>query len=155
MRAGSAKFVGVFNMHDRLTKDRRSWNMSRIPGKNTKPEKRVRSELHRLGYRFRIHRNDLPGKPDIVFVARRIAVFVHGCFWHRHRGCKNCTTPSNNRRFWLNKFGGNISRDSRNRIALRRLGWKCIVIWECETEDFESLRRSLARVTKKLNTAIT
>src|SRR6185295_3800929 len=96
---------------DKLTKEHRSWNMSRIRGKNTAPEKLIRSKLHQMGYRFRIHRQDLPGNPDIVFVRRRIAIFVHGCFWHRHRGCKNCTTPTHNQAFWVNKFEGNIARD--------------------------------------------
>jgi DNA mismatch endonuclease, patch repair protein len=136
-------------MPDRLTKERRSWNMSRIRGKDTSPEKRVRSELHRMGYRFRLHRKDLPGNPDIVFVSRRIALFVHGCFWHRHRGCKNCTTPTNNRRFWLEKLEGNTARDKRNRQALRKLGWRTMVIWECQTENSQRLRNRLTELTRK------
>ena len=113
-------------MRDLLTKERRSWNMSRITGKDTLPEMRVRSLLHRMGYRFRVHRRDLPGNPDIVFVSRRIVVFVHGCFWHRHRRCKNCTTPTNRREFWLKKLEGNASRDKRNR---RRLQIKDCPLW--------------------------
>jgi len=137
-------------MQDRLSKERRSWNMSRIRGKDTKPEKRVRSLLHRLGYRFRLHRNDLPGSPDVVFVSRRIALFVHGCFWHRHRGCKNCTTPTNNRKFWIKKLQGNATRDKKNRRALHNLGWKTVVIWECETEGLQRLRKRLSQLAKEL-----
>lgn len=135
-------------MRDRLTKERRSWNMSRIRGTDTLPEKRVRSQLHRMGYRFRLHRKDLPGNPDIVFVSRHIAVFVHGCFWHRHRRCKNCTTPTNNRNFWIDKLEGNAARDSRNRQTLRRLGWRTIVIWECQTENPQRLQRILEGLTQ-------
>jgi DNA mismatch endonuclease (patch repair protein) len=138
-------------MRDRLTKDRRSWNMSRIRGKDTAPEKRVRSMLHRMGYRFRLHRTHLPGKPDVVFVSRRVALFVHGCFWHRHRGCKNCTTPTNNRKFWLEKLRGNAIRDKKNRQALRKLGWTSFVIWECQTEDGRQLKKTLDRFVSTLD----
>lgn len=137
-------------MRDLLTKERRSWNMSRITGKDTLPEMRVRSLLHRMGYRFRVHRRDLPGNPDIVFVSRRLVVFVHGCFWHRHRRCKNCTTPTNRREFWLKKLEGNASRDKRNRRRLRILGWKTFVIWECETENGNLLAIRLGALVRKL-----
>ena len=137
-------------MRDRLTKERRSWNMSRIRGKDTSAEKRVRSKLHRMGFRFRIHRKDLPGNPDIVFVSRRIAVFVHGCFWHRHRGCKNCTTPTNRREFWIEKLEGNFARDKRTHRKLRTLGWKTFVIWECETENAARLEKRLAKLVQNL-----
>lgn len=137
-------------MRDRLTAERRSWNMSRIRGKDTSPEKRVRSELHRMGYRFRLHYKDLPGNPDIVFVSRRIALFVHGCFWHRHRGCKNCTTPTNNRKFWLDKLEGNASRDKRSRDALHKLGWRTIIVWECQTENAQLFQKVLSRLSKVL-----
>ena len=135
-------------MRDHLTKERRSWNMSRIRGKNTIPEKRVRSLLHRMGYRFRLHRKDLPGNPDIVFVSRRIALFVHGCFWHRHRGCKLCTTPTNNRKFWVRKLEGNAARDKKARRALRTVGWKSFIIWECQTEDARRLENALSRFVR-------
>jgi len=135
-------------VRDQLTKQHRSWNMSRIRGKDTLPEIRVRSALHRMGYRFRIHRGDLPGNPDIVFVSRRIAVFVHGCFWHRHRGCKNCTTPTHRRIFWVNKLEGNALRDKRNRQQLHSLGWKTFVIWECETEKPPTLREKLMELRR-------
>jgi DNA mismatch endonuclease (patch repair protein) len=138
-------------MPDQLTKQHRSWNMSRIGGKNTSPEKRVRSELHRMGYRFRIHRKNLPGHPDIVFVSHRIAVFVHGCFWHRHRGCKNCTTPTNNQEFWVTKLEGNAVRDKKNQHALRKLGWRTIILWECEIEKAPKFEQALSQLTKLLN----
>jgi DNA mismatch endonuclease (patch repair protein) len=124
-------------MVDRLTPQRRSWLMSRVRGKNTGPEIRVRKCAHALGLRFRIHRNDLPGKPDIVFPRRKIALFVHGCFWHRHPGCRKATAPSS--RFWAKKFAYNVKRDVRAKAALRKLGWKVAVIWECETKDSNRL----------------
>jgi DNA mismatch endonuclease (patch repair protein) len=122
--------------------------MSRIRGKDTTPEMRVRSMLHGMGYRFRLHRKDLPGKPDIVFVSRRVALFVHGCFWHRHKGCQNCTTPTNNRGFWVEKLEGNEARDKKTRQALRRLGWRAYVIWECQTKDARRLEKALRRLVK-------
>ncbi len=131
---------------DRLTKARRSWNMSRIRGKDTGPEMAVRSLLHRMGYRFRLHVAGLPGKPDIVLPKHRTVVLVHGCFWHRHKGCKNCTTPTNNRQFWVAKLEGNAVRDRVKRQALRKLGWRVVVIWECETERVEGLRTRMVKV---------
>ncbi len=131
---------------DRLTPERRSWNMSRIRGKHTKPEVTVRSLLHRMGVRFRLHRADLPGKPDIVLGPRKLVIFVHGCFWHRHPGCREATTPTANRDFWQAKLDGNVTRDLRHRTALRRLGWKVAVIWECEIRHPEKLARRLARL---------
>ncbi len=129
---------------DRLTKARRSWNMSRIREKNTGPEMVVRSLLHRMGYRFRLHVAGLPGKPDIVLPRYRTVVFVHGCFWHRHQGCKNCTTPTNNRGFWVKKLSGNAARDKMHAKSLAGMGWRRIVVWECEVEgDVERLRNRL------------
>jgi DNA mismatch endonuclease, patch repair protein len=126
---------------DRLTKARRSWNMSRIAGKNTKPELIVRSLLHRMGYRFRLHDRNLPGRPDIVLPKYKTVIFVHGCFWHRHKGCKNCTTPTNRREWWLAKLNGNAERDKRHRRALKKLGWKAIVVWECKAEKSGDVSR--------------
>jgi DNA mismatch endonuclease (patch repair protein) len=133
---------------DKLTKARRSWNMSRIRGKDTTPEKVVRSLLRRLGFRFRVHRRDLPGRPDIVLVRQRVAIFVHGCFWHRHRGCKNCTTPTHRRAFWVSKLEGNAARDKVHQRALRKLGWRPIVVWECQTEKAEKLERLAQRLAQ-------
>jgi DNA mismatch endonuclease, patch repair protein len=121
-------------MRDRLSKERRSWNMSRIRGKDTAPEKVVRSILHRMGYRFRLHGKKLPGRPDIVLPKYKTVVFVHGCFWHRHRGCKNCTTPTHERRWWVKKLEGNAARDKAQQSALRKLGWRSLIVWECEAE---------------------
>ena len=119
-------------MTDHLSKEHRSWNMSRIRAENTKPEVVVRSLLHRMGYRFRICVKNLPGKPDIVLKKYKTVIFVHGCFWHRHEGCKRCTTPSTNKKYWTDKFQKNIIHDKRVEQKLKELGWQVIVIWECE-----------------------
>jgi len=119
---------------DNLTTEKRSWNMSHIKGKDTKAEVFVRSLLHRLGYRFRLHRHDLPGKPDIVLPKYNTVIFVHGCFWHRHEGCKLAYTPKSRIEFWGKKFLENSQRDIRNKDALEKLGWKVFIIWECETK---------------------
>lgn len=130
---------------DRLTPERRSWNMSRIRGRDTVPERRVRSILHRLGFRFSLRRKDLPGKPDIVLPARRAVVFVHGCFWHQHDGCANATMPTTRRSFWESKLLGNVMRDALVRDELNRLGWKVLTVWECELSDEENVARGLVR----------
>lgn len=109
-------------MADNLTKEKRSWNMSRIRGKDTKPEIAVRKMLHAAGFRFRLHVKDLPGKPDIVLPKWKTVIFVHGCFWHRHEGCGRCTTPTNNREYWLEKFRRNVERDEQHRVELVTLG---------------------------------
>lgn len=140
-------------MADRLTKERRSWNMSRIRGKHTSPEITVRKILRRLGYRLRLHVGNLPGKPDIVIPKYRAAIFVHGCFWHQHKGCKNCVQPKTNKEFWVKKFTGNVSRDRRNRRRLSRQGWKSIVIWECQIESGtfeEKLTRRVSRLVSPM-----
>jgi DNA mismatch endonuclease (patch repair protein) len=135
-------------MKDRLSKERRSWNMSRIRGKDTQPEILVRSVLHKMGYRFRLHGKKLPGRPDVVLPKHKIVIFVHGCFWHRHRGCKNCTVPMNNRDFWVEKLEGNAARDRRNRTALRRAGWRVAVVWECEVEKRQQAIRCLMKLLR-------
>lgn len=124
--------------------------MSRIRGKDTRPEIAVRSLLHRMGLRFRLHRRDLPGSPDIVLPGRGPVVFVHGCFWHRHRGCKGTTVPKTRVEFWEAKFARNVERDARNRRDLRRLGWRSLVVWECELKDMAKLERRLVRLLPKL-----
>jgi DNA mismatch endonuclease (patch repair protein) len=106
--------------------------MSRVRGKDTKPELMVRSLLHRNGYRFRLHKKGLPGTPDIVLVKYKTVIFVHGCFWHRHKGCLDATTPKTRTDFWEKKFKENTDRDKRTAAALRELGWRDIVVWECE-----------------------
>ena len=122
----------------------RSALMGRVPGKNTKPELVVRREAHALGYRFRLHRKDLPGTPDLVFPRLRKALFVHGCFWHRHEGCSRTTTPKTRAAYWQEKFERNVQRDRRNVAMLEALGWKVLVIWECETFDRSVLVESLS-----------
>ena len=128
---------------DTITAERRSWNMSRIKGRDTIPERRVRSLLHRLGYRFSLKRKDLPGRPDVVLPKYKTAVFVHGCFWHRHNNCRNAVLPKTRPDFWLAKLNGNVDRDRRNEVELRRLGWKVLTVWECEVEDELHLSREL------------
>ena len=106
--------------------------MSRIKGRDTAPELKLRSLLHRAGFRFKLHVRDLPGKPDIVLPKYRTAIFVHGCFWHRHESCRNATTPSTRTEFWQDKFDSNVERDRRNRAALEEADWNVIIVWECE-----------------------
>jgi DNA mismatch endonuclease Vsr len=130
--------------------------MSRIRGRDTTPEMTVRSLLHRMGYRFRLHvRIPVPPdtlreqpktfwvRPDLVLPKHQTAIFVHGCFWHRHRGCKNCTTPTTRREWWLAKLNGNAARDKRHQAALKKLGWKVLVVWECEAAQPRALREAL------------
>ncbi len=126
--------------------------MSRIKNRDTKPEIRVRSFLHSAGFRFRLHRKDLPGKPDIVLPKYKTVIFIHGCYWHRHPGCKNATTPKTRTDFWEDKFRDNVARDKRNIKDLKDLGWKVIVIWECETESYEKMQIALSPfLSTKLN----
>ena len=122
-------------MADTITRERRSWNMSRIKGRDTGPELRLRSLLHRAGFRFRLHSKELPGKPDIVLPKYRAAIFVHGCFWHRHDGCRNATMPSTRTEFWKSKFDSNVGRDERNQAALKAAGWTVLTVWECELKS--------------------
>lgn len=117
---------------DTLTKERRSWTMSLVKSKNTKPEILVRSFLHRYGFRFRLHRNDLPGHPDIVLPKYQTVIEVRGCFWHQHPGCKAARIPKSHEAFWRDKFARNVKRDKRTEKLLKKLGWHLIVIWECE-----------------------
>lgn len=108
--------------------------MRKVRGKNSTPELLVRSTLHREGFRFRIHGRGLPGRPDIVFPRRRAVVFVHGCFWHRHPGCRAASTPKTRREFWQDKFDRNVARDQRDVARLEAAGWSVHVVWECETK---------------------
>ena len=131
-------------MTDRFSREERSEIMSRIKGRDTKPEMVVRSAVHRMGYRFRLHRRDLPGCPDIVLPRHCKVIFVHGCFWHGHRGCRRSKRPETNTVFWNRKLDANAERDRRFRRALTGMGWRVLVVWECETRDAEKLLRKLS-----------
>lgn len=122
-------------MSDIFSKEKRSLLMSKVRDKNTSPELIVRKWLHKEGYRFRLYRKDLPGKPDIVLPKYKTAIFVHGCFWHRHIGCKKASIPATNVGIWLKKFGENIERDKRKQQELEELGWQVIILWQCEIEN--------------------
>ena len=132
-------------MTDVHTREQRSRNMAAIKGRNTKPEMRVRSLLHSLGYRFRIHRKDLPGKPDIVLPKYRTVIFVHGCFWHSHDCRYGKVVPATRPEFWAEKRNGTVERDLRRRRELEMDGWRVITVWECETRDLGSLAAALRR----------
>ncbi len=130
-------------MVDIVSSARRSEMMGRIRVKGTKPELIVRSVAHRLGYRFRLHVRGLPGSPDLVFHCRKLALFVHGCFWHRHKSCRYSYNPKSNVEFWKGKFKTNVARDRRVRGELEAMGWRVAIIWECETLDSDRLRDEL------------
>ena len=131
-------------MTDVFSKSKRSEVMSRIKGRNTKPELAVRSLLHRMGYRFRLHKADLPGKPDIVLSRYKTVIFVHGCFWHRHKDCRFAYTPQSRMEFWLKKLESNVIRDIQVKSDLEILGWRVITVWECELRDMDQLSRKIA-----------
>jgi DNA mismatch endonuclease (patch repair protein) len=131
---------------DTLSKAERSALMARVKSRNSLPELKVRSMAHRLGYRFRLHRRDLPGTPDIVFPKWKTVIFVHGCFWHRHSGCRLASNPKSNVPFWANKFSQNVERDRRIAKALRRQGWRVKVVWECQTRRDAELEKSLRKL---------
>jgi len=135
---------------DTHTKEQRRNNMQAIRSRHTKPEKALRSALHKLGYRFRLHVKKLPGKPDIVLPKYRTILDVRGCFWHRHPGCKRATTPSTNTIYWTTKFSRTVRRDKENKKKLEELGWRVIVIWECEMQNIdvitEALKKSFSRM---------
>lgn len=136
------------NGTDVFTPKKRSEIMSRVRSKNTKPELFVRSLLYAMGYRFRLHRKDLPGNPDIVLPKYRTAIFVHGCFWHRHSGCPRATLPKRNAEFWRKKLEGNVERDKRAQQELRQLGWDVLVLWQCE------VKRDADALSERLNAAL-
>ena len=137
-------------MTDHLTPEQRSWNMAQIKDKDTKPEVLVRSMLHRDGYRFRKNVKELPGKPDIVLPKYKTVIFVHGCFWHRHKGCKYATTPGTNVEFWQQKFERNVSNDRKHARELRKLGWHVITVWECALRNKDAVLDRLKRLLENL-----
>lgn len=128
---------------DIVSPEHRSKIMSMIKSKNTKPEMIVRSMCHELGFRYRLHRKDLPGSPDLVFPKHRLCIFVHGCFWHRHPGCKYAYTPKSRLDFWLPKLAKNLERDLQVQEKLKELGWKVVIVWECHTKDREVLHNEI------------
>lgn len=133
-------------MVDHISPERRSWLMSQVRGKHTKPELAVRRAAHALGLRFRLHRPDLPGRPDLTFKRHRVALFVHGCFWHRHEGCRLASTPRSRTEFWREKFDRNVERDKGTRANLQELGWRVETIWECETRDAARLSHQIGDI---------
>ena len=141
-------------MVDTLTKKARSERMARIRGRDTKPEVVVRRLLHQAGFRYRLHRRDLPGRPDIVLPKYRAVVLVNGCFWHRHPGCKVASNPKSNAPFWKKKFATNVKRDRRNHALLRKLGWRVFVIWECSVCSGERASSSVRRLANKLEQCV-
>ena len=140
-------------MADVHTPAQRSFNMSRIRDRDTKPEVLLRSLLHRAGFRFRKNVKSLPGKPDVVLPKYRAVVLVHGCYWHRHEGCRFTTMPKTHRSFWLKKFNGTVERDRKAKLALRQRGWRVFTVWECELrEDSKAAVTRLAREFRSIET---
>lgn len=135
---------------DKLTPERRSENMRRIKSKDMKPELLVRSIVHGMGYRYRLHRKDLPGKPDLVFGPKRKVIFVHGCFWHGHerKGCRDARRPKSNIDYWNPKLARNKERDAERAAQLQANGWDVLVIWECETQDNKTLQKTIKKFLK-------
>lgn len=126
-------------MTDHLDQTKRSLNMAAIHSRNTKPELAVRKIVHALGYRYRLHDSRLPGSPDLAFASRSKAIFVHGCFWHRHTGCRYSTTPKTRTAFWETKFSSNVVRDRRTRRQLKKIGWAVLTVWQCELKNPKKL----------------
>ncbi len=133
-------------MADHLTKKKRSWNMSRIRSRNTAPEKIVRKILTELGLRYRLHAKQLPGKPDIIIKKSKTVIFINGCFWHQHKGCKRKTMPKGNRNYWKPKLERNVAKQKADIKALRKDDWKVGIVWECETGDKDKLKKKLQKI---------
>ena len=137
-------------MSDSLTPEKRSWNMARIKGKDTSIEVKVRKFLFSQGFRYRKNAAMLPGKPDIVLPRYHVVVFIHGCFWHRHPNCKRASTPKSRLEYWLPKFEKNVENDKKHCEELHKLGWRTIIIWECEVnKDFENTMERLVKEIKQ------
>jgi len=133
---------------DNLTKEQRSFCMSRIRSKDTQPEVAVRKALSRLGIRYRLHNAKLPGKPDIVITKKDTVIFINGCFWHQHKGCKRQTMPKVNVQYWSEKLASNIQRQKNNIKELKKAGWKVVILWECETKHSEDLTRIIGKAIR-------
>jgi DNA mismatch endonuclease, patch repair protein len=136
-------------MADVLTPEQRSFNMSRIRSRNTRPELIVRSIVHAMGYRYRLHKSELPGKPDLVLVRHSKIINIHGCFFHMHTCKYGRVTPATNSKFWLTKRLGNVERDRRNTRALKKAGWKVMTVWECETKTIYALTKRIEKFLTK------
>ena|SRR5688572_8590358 len=130
---------------DKISAQRRSANMARIRSKNTAPEVILRSLIHRLGYRFRLHRTDLPGRPDLVFSSRRKIILVHGCFWHQHPGCPEGRIPNSRPEYWVSKLKRNQIRDDTNCAFLKDQGWQILIVWECELKDIAAVTKAVKK----------
>lgn len=135
-------------MVDKIDRHARSRNMSKIVSKNTQPELKVRSILHRLGFRFRLHQKNLPGRPDVILPKHRAVIFVNGCFWHRHVECREASRPKTNSQYWEDKLNRNVERDIRNHLLLKERGWKVIIFWECELEKNDTDSVIIERLNK-------
>lgn len=131
-----------------LSMTQRSWNMSQIRSKDTKPERIVRSLLHSLGFRFRLHSKELPGKPDLTLKKYKTVIFVNGCFWHHHKNCKRATFPKTNKDYWIPKIKRNLQRDRDNEHQLKKMGWKVITIWECQVMKIDELTHIINKVLR-------
>jgi DNA mismatch endonuclease, patch repair protein len=136
---------------DRFSAQERSRLMSRVRGKDTLPELIVRRAAYSLGFRYRLHRKDLPGSPDIVFPKLRTVIFVHGCFWHRHPGCGRASVPQSRTEFWQSKLARNVERDLAAKTTLEQMGWQVAVIWECETKNLDAVKRMLHQILSVRN----
>mgnify|MGYP001239340592 FL=1 len=136
-------------MVDHISEERRSWNMSRIRSKNTKPEIAVRKMLHQRGIRYRLHAKDLPGIPDLSNKSKKFAVFVNGCFWHQHEGCKRANIPKSNKDYWIPKLDKNVEKQRKNLALLNKMGFKTYVVWECELNDIENNKALMEIVSAK------
>jgi DNA mismatch endonuclease (patch repair protein) len=124
---------------DHLTKEKRSWNMSQIRSKETKPEIIFRKLIHREGFRYRLYVQNLPGKPDLVLKKYKTVVFIHGCFWHGHKDCRRASKPKTHKKYWYAKIEGNIARDKENKKKLRKAGWKVFTVWECKLKNLKTV----------------
>lgn len=139
----------VRHVTDKISRDRRSANMRAVKDRDTGPERAVRRLIHRMGYRFRLHRTDLPGKPDIIFPGRRAVIFVHGCFWHGHDCKRGALKPKANARFWARKLARNVERDAEQLSRLRTAKWRTLVIWQCELKNDRRLRSRISHFLDK------
>ena len=135
----------IREMTDTISSERRSANMRAVHSRDTQPEISVRKIVYESGYRYRLNREELPGKPDMVFIGKRKVIFVHGCFWHQHKGCKRATMPQSNVAFWQSKLARNVERDAEQMRSLKANGWKALVVWECETKKKLKLANRLRR----------